>query len=286
MLFSKLKHKDEELLPPPPPFPSMELEEEKEPEILEKPEAKPVKAKTEDEFDDLFKEVESLKLEREAVKKERPKPAAKVKEKAKPVKVKPAKPLKETKFVKKLPSIKIRAKLVKPIKTGPKPLEGLEFPAELKEDFEFPELGEKELEFGSIGEIEAWPNELQEAKDEIKSAIEKIKQWHASERSEARSQLSEKPSLLQKLFARKEKQEVMEKPAADDVSAIKSYIENARQALMNFDLAAAKRDYIEIMKIYNKTSPEQQAKVYREINDLYSERKSAEELKVEIILPY
>ena len=115
MFFSKLRSKnDEELLPPPPPFPSMELEEP-----AEKLESKP-KAKTasKDEFEDLFKEVESLKLEKGA-KREKPKkaeikkPAAKIKEK---VMLKPAKQLKAAKFVKKLPEIKIKASKMRPIK--------------------------------------------------------------------------------------------------------------------------------------------------------------------------
>lgn len=266
MLFSKLKAKSDELLPPPPPFPSMELEEPK----AEKQKAKAQK----DGIDDLFKEVKNLKLENSKVKKEAPKkteakkPAAKIK----PVKIRQAKPIK-TKLAKKLPQIKIKASAIKPKPSEKK----LEFPEEepkieelepigepKAEEFEFPEIEEKPLEFESAA---AKPKEIQEAEDEIKSAIDKIKE-------------RERPSFLQRLFARKEKQEIMEKPSVGDVSAIKSCIENARQALMNFDLDAAKKNYIEIMKIYNKISPEEQAKVYQDVKDLYSERKSAEELKV------
>ena len=259
MLFSKLRAKSDELLPPPPPFPSMELEE--------KPEERPEKQKApKDDFDDLFKEVESLKLGKGDVKKEAPKkikikkPIARIK----PVKIKPLK----AKLVKKLPQIKIKAAAIRPIKAE-KPRVSkheLEFPAEEPkiEDIEFPELGEKEpLEF--IENIESKPREIQEAEDEIKSAIEKIRE-------------REKPSFFRKLFGKKE-QGIMEMPA-DDVSAIKKYIEYAREALMKFDLEAAKMDYIEIMRIYNRIAPQEQARVYQEISDLYSERKSAEELKV------
>ncbi|MBI2660278.1 hypothetical protein HYX07_03900 [Candidatus Woesearchaeota archaeon] len=274
MLFSKLKAKTDELLPPPPPFPSMELEEEK---------AKPAKTKaaSKDEFEDLFKEVESLKVKKEPIpkikvpkteKKETKKPIAKLKEKAKPARVKPA-TFKETKLVKKLPEIKIKAKLVKPVKAV---REKIQEPEPKSEDFEFPELEEKELEFDGIGEIEARPNELQEAKDEIKSAIEKIKGWDTGN-----SQAPEKQSFFQRLFAKKrETPEENLSEAGDDISLIKSHISRARESLMKFDLESAKKNYIEIMKIYNKISPEQQAKVYREISDLYSERKSAEELKI------
>ena len=75
MLFSKLKHKDEELLPPPPPFPNLEFEEQ----TKEKPKffdevIKPKKAETfpeEKEFTDLVKKVEELKPKKMLSKREK-----------------------------------------------------------------------------------------------------------------------------------------------------------------------------------------------------------------------
>ena len=75
-------------------------------------------------------------------------------------------------------------------------------------------------------------------------------------------------------------QELIPEFEEDDLAAIKKMIGNARSALMNLDLEAAKNDYMEIMLAYNKLKPEDQAKVYHEIRDLYYERKNAEELKV------
>ena len=117
------------------------------------------------------------------------------------------------------------------------------------------------------------PREIIEAEDEIKDAIGKIKN-------------QEKPSLFKSLFARRKSEQ---KPAevqlmqeireVDDISAIQNRINAARQALMGFDLETAKKKYMEAMEIYNKIRPEEQAKVYQDIKELYSERKSAEQLK-------
>ena len=349
MLFSKLKSKEEELLPPPPPFPSMELEEEKEAVSAE---IKPKKAKTEvskdKKFEDLFKEVESLKPKKEKIssqKKElitkKPKIPKKIelkpfkktpikkltlvkqeKEKKLPIKKSTIPKIKEKKPLplKKLKAGKTTTKLPKPASVKPKPaktkgfrgtknakrflvkekLEDLGFilpkeeeisekAFELPQELESPEeIGlpetledfdvEKELgagleDFGKYEEA-AKPKEILEAEEEIKSAIEKIKE-------------REKPSLFKRLFAKKEKTE--EKPedyfmpeiaAVNDVSTIQNNINRAREALMKFDLETAKRNYVEIMRVYNNIKPEEQAKVYHDIRDLYFERKSAEELKV------
>jgi len=61
---------------------------------------------------------------------------------------------------------------------------------------------------------------------------------------------------------------------------IQSKINDARQALMRFDLETAKRSYIEVLRLYNNMTSEEKVKVYHDIKELYSERKSAEELKV------
>ena len=141
-----------------------------------------------------------------------------------------------------------------------------------KKYIELPETLELEE---PIAEISQKPKELEEAREEIKSAIEKIKK-------------SEKPSLFKKLFSMKHKVEehveqqiqLQKLPEADSIFVIQNCINGARQALMKFDLSTAKKSYIEAMKVYNNLNPEEQAKVYNEIRDLYFERKSAEELKV------
>lgn len=118
------------------------------------------------------------------------------------------------------------------------------------------------------GQTAEKPKEILEAEEEIQSAIEKIK-------------LKEKPSFLNRLFQKKEKPaEIYSAPAADNFSQIQNSISRARDALSRFDLKAAKRNYIEIMRLYGRIKPEEQAKVYGEIRELYFERKSAEELKV------
>ena len=117
------------------------------------------------------------------------------------------------------------------------------------------------------------PKEILEAQEEIKSAIDKIKS-------------QDKPSIFKRLFAKKEKmaapleQPVQDLPNANDISKIQGGINKARQALMKFDLEAAKGEYIEVMKLYNGLKPEEQSRVYQDIKELYFERKSAEELKV------
>ena len=69
-------------------------------------------------------------------------------------------------------------------------------------------------------------------------------------------------------------------PETDSISVIQNHVNGARHALMKFDLGTAKKNYIDAMRVYNSLNPEEQAKVYNEIRDLYFERKSAEELKV------
>ena len=150
---------------------------------------------------------------------------------------------------------------------------------EIEEDFKLYEHVHNELElpetleeFGRKGlEQEFKPKEILEAEDEIKSAIEKIKGRGKS-------------SLLKRLFAKKAKKEpeeqTQELPEMDNVSAIQGNIRKTKEALMKFDLDAAKRDYIEVMRIYNQMSPSQKSVFYRDIKELYFERKSAEGLKV------
>lgn len=286
MLFFKSKPKTEELLPPPPPFPSMEFDEQvEEPGLVTKtikPEER--KAKTlpeEEEFHNLIKEWDEVikplgKKEKKGLKK------ALIKNK----KIsKGIKQLKKAQFrqVKKK-ALKIKAKeIIKIPKLAELPeleeagLEDLEQSKELERpsDIELPErLEELDIEgFGKELEQDTKPKEIMEAEEEIKSAIDSIKEH-------------EKPSLFRKLFIKNksgqklaEEHLMQEIPEVDGVAAIQKGISIARQALMNLDLETARKKYIEAMGLYNKIKPEEQARVYHDIRQLYFERKSAEQLK-------
>ena len=276
MLFSKLKPKSDEFLPPPPPFPSMELEKEiskKKAGLKPKKESAP-----EGEFEDLFKEVKSLGKKESASKPAKKERLAREKAQVKRTIIKAGRFSKRKNLLRKA-AIKKDKIAVKPIKKAKTKKSGgmpemetkleahdFEFPQKIKEeahgmeelDKEFPQ----DLEF-----TQPKPREIQEAEDEIKSAIENIRE-------------NEKPSFLKRLFAGKENgREIPQVYEKDDTSAIQGRISKARESLMKFDLDAAKMNYVEAMRIYKRMNPQEQAKVYQEINDLYYERKSAEQLK-------
>ena len=244
MLFIKSKQKYEELLPPPPPFQTLELEEEK-------------------------PKVEGLKPTKKTLKKQK---------------------IPENRETKKSKKINIIEKVTKKPKSTKFPeleedfgLEDIDFELQKeiqepsKKDIEFPEtLGEFHIEeIRKELNQETKPKEILEAEEEIKSAIEKIKK-------------RERIPFFKRFFPRKEKeaekpeeeQLALELPELDNNSVIQNKINETRQALMKFDLETSKKRYIELMKIYNKIKPEEQAKVYQDIRDIYFERKSAEELKV------
>lgn len=113
------------------------------------------------------------------------------------------------------------------------------------------------------------PKEVIEAEEEIKSAIESIKKI-------------ERPSFLKKLFGRKSTEASVsvhnEKPI-DKNSFIKKCIFDARQALMEYDIESARKFYIEAVQAYNSLTPREQLRYYKEIKEIYFERKNAEELK-------
>ena len=119
------------------------------------------------------------------------------------------------------------------------------------------------------------PKVIQDAQEEIQSAIKSIKE-------------GQNPSLFKRLFGKWKK--IKEKPneenlkqdisEVDEISAIQNTIEKTRHALMKFDLETAKKSYIDAIKIYNGLKPEQQVKVYRDIKELYLDRKSIEETKI------
>lgn len=261
MLFFKPKQKADEILPPPPPFPGIENEEP----IAQLAE---LKLETpEDKADDFFAELSNT------LKKEIPSKKEKLtQKKAKKAVIKPKEKKLKKGEVKKLKTKtqekKVKAKIEKKIE--PKvPSEFEDFGLNLDLNLETLEKpSEKEIELNT-------KKELLEAEEEIKSAIEKVKKI-------------EKPTLFNRLFAKKKieaKPEIiapkMPKLAeTDKISKIQNKISSTRQAIMNLDLKVAKKEYIEIMGIYNSLKPEDKAKIYQEIRDLYSERKSAEELKV------
>ena len=292
MLFFKQKQKSDEILPPPPPFPTMEFEEEK-PKFFDEV-ITPKKAETfpeEEEFSSLVEDLErgAKQKKPQAIKKISLK--KKLKPKQKIPKIMPRQ-LKKLAKVKQIKKIKTSPEKIKKVIQKSKP----KLP-ELEEDFKFKDIdfelpkeleehkGEIELpetleEFGmdsfgqELKQETKKPKEILEAEEEIKSAIEQIKK-------------QEKPSLFKRFFERKKAEEMPEQEGqliqdreTNGISRIQNSINKARDALMKFDLEAAKKSYIEIMRIYNNLNPEDKAKVYNEIKELYSERKSAEELKI------
>lgn len=307
MLFFKTKHRQEELLlPPPPPLPTLEPEEElkeypteeieeEKPKFFDeviKPE-EPETIPEENEFNDLVQDLDKELKPGKSVIKKREKLTLKKGLKQKISKQKIQKQLKkqQPKHLKKA------IKKIKSAKAKPKEefgLEGMDFklPKELREEesIKLPEnldefdLGDTQKALSAtksifdegIGqEAIAKPKAIAEAEEEIKSAIENIKK-------------QEMPSLFKRLFSKKQKAKespaeeflTQETPKIDDISAIQNNIKMARDSLARFDLEAARRAYIDIMRIYNSLKPEDQAKVYGDIKELYFERKSAEELKV------
>ncbi len=213
----------------------------------------------------------------------------------------------------------VKSKSIKPKVLAKKTIEpDLEsnFDFDLKEDLE--DLGKiKDMsEFSQIDNLDvdqvaeqleqsqAKSSVVSEAQDEIKDAIEKIKKI-------------DRPSFFSRLFSKSagfreswdnEKllmesrliralpnfegsiEKAPEKRSAevympgssnvDKLTSIQNRINEARQALMKFDLEAAKKKYIDVMRIYIEIDPKEQAKVYQDIRDLYFERKNAEELKI------
>ena len=272
MLLFKPKPKADEILPPPPPLPSGELEEPQLEKRLEKPsffrgilkpeETKPEMSEEYQAFNnllmDLDKEFEAKNIGTSI---ESQKPDKKLSKKG-------LKELKKAKLEDKKALIK--SKKSKADAEFEDFTEGFDFalPKELGQEAELPDLrlsNPKELK---------QPIEILEAQEEIKSAIEKIK-----------AKETQKPSIFQRFFTKrvqeqKKEYSMQELPETDDFSKIKNSISRARQALMNFDLESAKKNYAEALKLYNNLKPEEQAKIYDELKELYFERKSAEELKV------
>ena len=145
----------------------------------------------------------------------------------------------------------------------------IELPKEIEDDLK------KEIDITDSMEnfgIDEKPKELEEAREEIYNAIEKIKGMG-------------KAYFFNRFFGKGKKTEEKEEPVLEEIkiddglSSIKSRIDKAREALMKLDLKNAKKIYAQIMETYNRMKPEEQAQVYEDIKDLYLERKSAEQLK-------
>ncbi|MBI1936276.1 hypothetical protein HYS31_07605 [Candidatus Woesearchaeota archaeon] len=247
MLFFKPKPKFDEILPPPPPSPSFEQEEP----IFEAVKQKPKKSPELLEFSALVKE-----LDKEIVKSQKGKP-------------KLQKGLKKGKYG--------EAKASKAENRIDDALSDADF--EVPEDLKglMPEDHSKlaipvedELNIDGVG-TSTNQKVLEDAREEIKGAIEKIKQ-------------RDSPSLIRRWLSRRQESEEQgeEKMAGlqeNGVQAIRENIQKARDALANFDVEGARKIYLDIMRSYNSASEGDKAKVYNEIRELYFERQSAEKLK-------
>ena len=179
-----------------------------------------------------------------------------------------------------LKSLKIKKRLSKFKQLKPKQTKAakLKIKQDLDDsDFNFPkdldEASKKDFVSEKLDfDLESRPQDMIESEEEIKSAIADIK-GH------------EKKSLFGRLFGSipqeqkiHDSQPMLETQEIDNVSKIKNKLYDARQSLMNFDLKSARENYAVIMDLYNELNPEEQAKVYYEIKNLYYERKSAEGL--------
>lgn len=288
MLFFKQKNKPDEFLPPPPPFPSMELEEggnagsQGQFNVL---------------FDDLDKDMAEISAEMKS-------------SNLKPLKErKPSKrELKELKRGR-LRQLKAEKALSKSRGKTPMISEKLDNFPEIDESFgskdidlglkEIENLSDTDITAGALNKFDIDYSDIEKEldkgnekssgldEDEITNAIGKIKH-------------QEKRHLLKRLFSmpkvlhptNKEEQgswmqmEAQKMPEnhiipeqMDNISRMQKMINDARGYLANLDVEAAKRSYIEILGIYNSIKPQEQAKVYHDIRELYFERKSAEQLK-------
>lgn len=122
---------------------------------------------------------------------------------------------------------------------------------------------------------------VESARQEINYAIDvqRMQPGQAALGGVSQKQVNGLPGLFR--FNRKPKALPMPPKAekTDGAGIIQDRIYLARQSLMGMDTDAARSAYIEIMQIYLKLKPEEQALVYNDIRELYNERKSAENIK-------
>jgi len=294
------KSKDIDILPPPPPFPAMDFEEE--PKGISKPvEFSKIKQDFSQNVTEFHELLDGLDKSHSKDKKISARQKKLSKKELKRLKKLELKQKKEAKSLK-----KSEEKHVGDIDDVEKlwlqdfddfqdlgienlgVSDGLKKPKKGKyskkdNEIEFPDtLDELNLDYAKPSaetKTRQKPKELEDAEKEIRSAIESIKK-------------QEKQSFFSRLFSTSPKlidygiqnAETEAKygfaDKGDKISQINKKIEEAREDLMNSNLEAAKRKYIEAMQIYNHIRPEEQAKVYNDIKNLYSERKNAEEMKI------
>ena len=277
-LFFKPKANTDELLPPPPPFPSMELEEEK-PAI-----AKEETQVSEELFDDLFSELETKPAKEPKSRKgselEEPEFSDALLDDLFKDALPESKPRKQAK------GRKIKGKKTKPEKDILRKL-GIEtiVPHKGSEEIQFPETLEGfQLDIDSEMKKFKGDDSQELSPDAEKEIMEAIGEAKGNNKTGFLN------NIKQKLMATRSKRAETEAKVYDnasqqaafasDMEKIQGKIGEARTALMDFNLNKAKSLYLEIISTYNGMKPEDKAKVYNDISDLYSERKSAEQLKV------
>jgi hypothetical protein len=278
MLKSLFKNKaDDELLPPPPPFPSMEIEDG---QLKEQTKI------SDDPFIDLFSD-----LEKKPLKKGKKLSSKKQKKNEQFAEIMPEPIGDELKDIddglleelfKDAPKIKSKGSKKSKGKKGKKSSDKKLLDALGIDEIE-PETIQSEIEF---------PDILEDIEAENKSARKKQQIAPETEQEIAAAILQAKSGekkglislLIEKLnISGAKKEDALDLKALEsksDTEKIQGILDGARNALMDFNLSRARAYYIEAMKVYNAMSPEDQAKVYGEIKDLYFERKSAEQLKV------
>ena len=233
----------DELPPPPPPFPTLKLEDVKQADSSSKQADMPQDL----EFSEL---VRSLESEPVSAKAEKIKPVPKAKKLA-------IKGQKKQKILQAQPSRKEKTFLKSKEKAGKLEIDGTGLeslnPAKTA-------VGQK-------------PKEVLEAQDEIKSAIEKIK-------------IRERPSILKRIFpgkpaeANKDENLFPLVKETGDLDIVRNKISMAKRAIMNLKLDEARKEYDEMIVLYNSMKPREQAEVYEGIKEIYLERKNAESLKL------
>jgi len=116
--------------------------------------------------------------------------------------------------------------------------------------------------------------------EEIQRAIKNIK--HKGKKSIFKGLFKAKEKPKFKTMKKELPVEFTPKPFEkhEKVEDALNMVHKARNALMRFDLSKAKSIYIEIIRIYNSLSEEERGKVYKEIKDIYDERKNAESLNI------
>tara|TARA_Y100000310_G_C20674597_1_gene812231 strand:+ start:2080 stop:2952 length:873 start_codon:yes stop_codon:yes gene_type:complete len=122
-------------------------------------------------------------------------------------------------------------------------------------------LKKKKQEQERIKLIEIEKNEIIEKK---KIKLEKIKE-------------EKERKKLEKLRKDEKALKVLVREKRDNAILIKEMIKEVRKMIAESSLDDAKIIYMEIMKIYNTSEPEEKAKVYADIKSLYHERKIKEE---------